>query len=125
VSTKSGSELPSEVTFHYIKSNYFRVIHGDGAMGGLTPRGELFFSIFNERAPLPDVTVQAVENGQLGKEIIEQRKGSDGIVRELEVGIVMDSNVAKSLVLWLNERIKVAEEMKQAANIRGESEVKK
>jgi hypothetical protein len=94
-------------------------------MGGLTPRGELFFSIYNERAPLPDVTVQAVEKGQLGKEIIEQRKGSDGIVRELEVGIVMDSNVAKSLVLWLNERIKVAEQMRQDTSAPGESELKK
>jgi len=46
-------------------------------------------------------------------------------VRELEIGILMDSNVAKSLVLWLNDRIKVAEEMKQTANIRGGSEVKK
>jgi hypothetical protein len=125
VPTESGSKLPSEVTFHYIKSNYFRVIHADGAMGGLTPRGELFFSIFNERSPLPDVTVQAVEKGQLGKEIIEQRKVSDGIVRELEVGILMDSNVAKSLVSWLNERIRIAEEMKQNASISGESEVKK
>ena len=123
--TKSGSDLPSEVTFHYVKSNYFRVIHASGALGGFTPRGELFFSIFNERAPLPDVTVQAIENGQLGKEIIEQRKVSEGIVRELEIGVVMDLTVAQSLVTWLNERIKVAEQMRQDSNAPGESELKK
>ena len=125
MSTKSGDQLPSSITLHYIKSNYFRVVHADGAIGGFTPRGEVFFSIYSERAPLPDVTVQAVENGQLGNEILEQRKGSEGILRELEVGVVMDLNVAKSFHAWLEERIKVAEQMRPELHVRGASEVKK
>jgi hypothetical protein len=112
------------VKFHYVKSNYFRVIHGDGAFGGLTPRGELFLSIYSERAPLPDVTVQAIENDQLGPEIIEQRKVSDGIVREMEVGIVMDLAVAKSLIDWLTKRVEIVEEYKASAKS-SESELKK
>src|SRR5271157_4913600 len=103
------------VKFHYVKSNYFRVVHGDGAFGGLTPRGEVFLSVYSERAPLPDVTVQAVEKGQLGPEIIDQRKGSDGILREIEVGIVMDLAVAKSLIEWLKERVKIVEEYQASA----------
>jgi hypothetical protein len=124
VSTRNEDQLPSSVTQHYIKSNYFRVIHADGAIGGFTPRGEMFFSLFNERAPLPDVTVQAVENGKLGQEITDQRQGSQGIIRELEVGIVMDVNVAKSLVAWLEERIKVADQMRADAQVSRENEVK-
>lgn len=128
VSTSSGEQeqLPSSVTLHYIKSNYFRTIHADGAIGGLTPRGELFLSLYSERPPLPDVVVQAIENGQLGKEIIEQRKGIEGILREIEVGVVMDLNVAKAVVTWLQERIKVADEMMRlGSQIPRESEVKK
>ena len=120
----TGDQLPSSVVLNYIKSNYFRVIHADGAIGGFTPRAQLFVSLFSERAPLPDVTVQAVENGQLGKEIVEQRKGSEGIIRELEVGIVMDLHVAKSLVAWLKERIEIMEQMQSDSRVRGESEVK-
>ncbi|MGB0036504.1 MAG: hypothetical protein WBP79_13625 [Candidatus Acidiferrales bacterium] len=117
-------QIPSSITFHYIKSNFFRVVHADGAMGGFTPRGQIFFSLYSERAPLPDVTVQNVENnGQLGNEIIEQRKGSEGILRELEVGVVMDVQVAQSLVVWLQERIKIAEQMRSDSRVR-ESEVK-
>lgn len=112
------------VKFLYVKSNYFRVVHADGAFGGLTPRGELFMSVFSERAPLPDVTVQAVEKGQLGQEIIEQRQASDGIVREIEVGIVMDLVVAKSVVAWLSDRIKIVEEYNANAKAQ-ESELKK
>jgi hypothetical protein len=125
VSIKAGDQLPSSIALHYVKSNYFRVVHADGAIGGFTPRGEIFVSLYSERAPLPDVTVQAVENGQLGKEIIEQRKGSEGILRELEVGVVMDLNVAKSLMTWLEERIKVAEQMRSDSNIQAESGAQK
>jgi hypothetical protein len=125
VSNKSEGQLPSSVTLNYIKSNYFRVIHADGAIGGFTPKGEMFVSLYSERPPLPDVTVQAVENGQLGPEIIEHRRGTEGILREVEVGVVMDVNVAKALVAWLTERIKVADQMRLDSQVPGESEVKK
>jgi hypothetical protein len=42
----------------------------------------------------------------------------------LEVGIVMDVNVAKSLVAWLEERIKVADQMRADAQVSRENEVK-
>jgi hypothetical protein len=125
VSNKSEGQLPSSVTLNYIKSNYFRVIHADGAIGGFTPKGEMFVSLYNERPPLPDVTVQAIENGQLGAEILEQRRGTEGILREVEVGVVMDVNVAKALVAWLTERINVADQMRADSQTARESEVKK
>ena len=125
MSIKTGDQLPSSVTLHYIKSNYFRVVHADGAMGGFTPRGHLFFSLYSERAPLPDVTVQAVEGtGQLGQEIVEKRQGSEGILRELEVGVVMDLAVAKALVTWLEDRIKILEQLQSDTAGRKEGEVK-
>jgi hypothetical protein len=124
VSIKSGDQLPSSIVLNYIKSNYFRVVHADGAIGGFTPRGQMFMSLYSERAPLPDVTVQAVENGQLGQEIIEQRKSSEGILREIEVGVIMDLNVAKSLAAWLKERIEIMEQIQSNSRVRGESEVK-
>jgi hypothetical protein len=111
VSTEDSPKTPSTVTLNYIKSNFFRVVHVDGAMGGFTPRGQLFFSLYHERPPLPDVTVQAIENGQLGPEIVEQRKGSQGILREIEFGAVMDVAVAKSIVDWLEQRIKIMEQL--------------
>jgi hypothetical protein len=84
----------------------------------------LFFSIYNERAPLPDVTVQKVESdGQLGTEIIEERKASDGVLREIEIGVVMDMKVAKALVDWLQERIKIGQQIQSQIAIK-ESELK-
>jgi hypothetical protein len=43
----------------------------------------------------------------------------------VEVGVVMDVNVAKALVAWLTERIKVADQMRLDSQVPGESEVKK
>jgi hypothetical protein len=116
-------QLPSTVTFHYVKSNHFRVVHASGVFGGLNPDGTLLVSVFSERAPLPDVTVQKVESGgQIGSEIIEMRKSSDGIVRELEVGLNMDIRTARMLVDWLKERIAFADKM--AADMQPKTEVK-
>jgi hypothetical protein len=105
-------ETPSQIKFTYLKSNYFRVVHTDGAIGGFTPQGNIFVSIYSERAPLPDVTVQAVEGGKIGQEIIEERKGTkEGVIRELEVGFTMNVSVAKSLLEWLKQRIEIAEQL--------------
>jgi hypothetical protein len=114
---------PSTVTFHYVKSSHFRVVHTSGVFGGLNPDGSLLVSVFSERAPLPDVTMQKVEsNGQLGAEIIEARKSSDGIVREMEVGLNMDIRTARLIVEWLKERIAFADKM--ATDMQPKTEVK-
>jgi hypothetical protein len=112
VSDTDKAAVPSHVKFRYIKSNYFRVVHVDGAFGGFSPQGKIFVSMFSERPPLPDATFQTVEGGVLGKELVEHRQaGDEGVVRELEVGLAMDVSVAKGLVDWLNERIEIAEKI--------------
>jgi hypothetical protein len=118
-----ATDHPTSVTFHWVKSPHFRTIHANGVFGGFSPNGNLFLSVYSERPVLPDVTVQAIDgSGQIGKEIIEQRKGLQGVVRELEVGLAMDIPTAKSLVEWLNERIKIAESY--TAELQSKTEVK-
>jgi hypothetical protein len=95
-----------KVKFHYIKSNDFRVIHTDGMFGGLTPTGDIFVSLFNQRPPIPQITVQAIkETGELGDEILAERVSKDGIIRQLEVGILMRPDVAEAMVKWLQDRL--------------------
>ena len=99
-----------KIKFHYLKSSYYRVIHVDGAIGGVTPTGEVFFSLYSQRPPIPDLTVQLVsESGQLVEEIKEERQGRDGVVREVEAGLVMSLPVASQLRDWLTQRIDILE----------------
>jgi hypothetical protein len=103
-----------KIRFHYIKSNDFRVIHVDGVFGGPTPTGDIFVSLFNQRPPLPNITVQPIkENGELGDEILAERVSRDGIIRQLEVGLTMRPDVAETLVKWLQERLENMAEMKR------------
>lgn len=94
------------IKFFYIKSNYYRVIHADGAWGGLTPHAGIFFALYNERSAIPQVTAnKIIDNAALGEEIPEETQKKDGVVREVEAGIIMDLAIAEGFHKWLGERI--------------------
>lgn len=107
---KNSSEI-SQIEFNYIKGNHFRIIHADGVMSNGTPRGDLFLGFYNERFPLPDSqTFEINEEGRIINEIMEKRKiNSKGIMREVEVGVTLDIEAAKVLVLSLSQLIRQVE----------------
>lgn len=102
--------MTDEVTFHYIKSNYFRVAHADGAWGGITPRGLIQINFYSERQPIAKQTFHTIEGDRLGPEIADRRIVRDGPVREIEFGAVMDLSTAKLVREWLDDKIKVLEQ---------------
>lgn len=97
------------IDFHYIKSNTFKVVHCDGVWGGATPRGYITINFFSERSPIPQKLTHALvekqdEKGQLlGEEI--DRKSKSGVIREVDVEVIMDLRMAKSLNNWLARHI--------------------
>jgi hypothetical protein len=95
------------ITFHYIKSNLFRVAPVHGMWGGPTGHGDITVSFFNERAPIPqEMALEVNENGTLGKEL--RRVSKQGVVREVEIELVMSTSTAETLCAWLQEKIKAA-----------------
>jgi hypothetical protein len=109
---RSNPENP-RLKFHFHKSTAFRVVHADGAWGGLTPRLDVFMTFYSERPPIPQVIVHEItDRGLLGQEVRSEREAKDGIIREAEVGVTMDLSVAKSLVAWLQEKIREAEKLR-------------
>lgn len=96
--------------FRYIKSEFFRVVHANGAWGGLTPQAEIHMVIFSERPAIPDAIVHAItEDGRLGKEIAV--KGEGGVVREYEVDVVLNYVTAKAMQVWLNDQVNKLEQV--------------
>ena len=92
------------ITFHYIKSNSFRVVHGDGVWGGGTPNGNISMSFWSQRAPIPQtLTHEITPGGDLGDEIARESK--QDVIREVEVAVVVSLDVAKSLVTWLEDKV--------------------
>jgi len=108
------SHETEEVVFSYLKSGYFRVIHADGAWGGLSPRGDIHIAFYNERAAIPDVSKLVVSPE--GRIITpEQFSASSQVVREVEVDVVVDLVTAKGLLRWLNEKVRALEGLMREA----------
>lgn len=111
-------ETPETVPFHYIKSNDFRVLHADGAIGNVTPSGLIFVGFYSERAALPQMLVhELTETGQIGNEVQDRRVGKKGIVREIETGAIMSVETASSLIAWLQERVDLVKKLRTTAEM--------
>jgi len=96
---------PAQVAFHYVKSSGFRTVHGDGIIGSITPRGLIHFAVYTERPAIPQIVVHEVDaHGKVGN-VVAAPMGRDGIVRELEVDIILDLQTARSFREWLDLRL--------------------
>lgn len=94
------------IVFEYIKSELFRVIHADGAIGGITPQGNIHFALFSERAAIPRVLMhEANPDGSLGKALPDRSVVRPGLIREMDVDVVMSLATAEPFAAWLEERI--------------------
>jgi len=94
----SESTQPKKLRVEYLKSSAFRIIHADGALGGTSPRLELFITFYSERFPIPKVlTYEPTSTNSPGREIMEERESKEGIIREVEVGVMLDLPAAKKL----------------------------
>jgi hypothetical protein len=97
--------LPEEqknVVFEYIKSPLFRVIHADGAIGGLTPAGNVHFALYSERSAIPQMTVHPHRpDGTVGPP--GQTVARPGIVREMDVDVVISPNFIPAFIEWLQQ----------------------
>ena len=102
----SADETVRQVSFDYIKGNFFRVAHVDGVIGALTPSGLIHFATFSERPSIPQHVVHEIsEDSQLGTELPSLAVNRGSIVRELEVDLIMSPEVAASLRDWLTSQL--------------------
>lgn len=103
------STPPSSVKIFYEKGRLFRVIHVDGALGGLTPSRQIFVSLYNQRSPLPKMVEQRLSvDGKLGEVI--NRETKTGVFREMEIGLVLTSEAAQEIAKFLLQQAKMLDE---------------
>lgn len=110
---KTTGQRSDTIEFDYIKSNHYRVIHADGAVGGSTPTGYIQMDVWSQRRPIPDKVVHALEDGYLGEEV--SRESRAGIIREVEAGILLDVRAAIAMRDWIDRQIEELAEHLNAA----------
>jgi hypothetical protein len=104
-----------QIEVFYHKSNFFRVVHADGCVGGINPRGMINCGFYSERSAIPLRTSFSIINGKPSQEAIIESK--PGLVRELEVDVTMDINAAASFHKWLGLQL---EQLRVKLNISDE-----
>ena len=104
--SKPNSPEERIIRAHYIKSNHFRVIYSDGVIGSITPSGNLQINFFSQRNPIPQLMTYRVDAaGHVLGETKEERVQREGVVREVEVGVVMTIDEARSLASWVEDKV--------------------
>ena len=102
VTKAAKSPEPQRVALEYIKSNLFRVIHADGAIGGVTPAGNIHVAFYSERPAIPRMTVHLrADDGTLGAPIPDQTVSRAGFIREMDIDIVFNRELVPKLIEWL------------------------
>lgn len=105
-------EKPQSIQFHYIKSQFFRTVHADGAIGGMTPHADIVANFYSERQPIPKIVTQEIKPDMtLGQEL--KKVCLEGIVREVEISVSMSVLTAQALRDWLDLQLKGVEEAKK------------
>lgn len=102
------------VVFEYIKSNFFRVIHSDGAIGGITPEGNIHLAFFSDRPAIPKMQIHKKNaDGTLGEMLPEHTIARPGIIREMDIDIVISPDAVQALIGWLNNQIQQLNDLKK------------
>lgn len=105
----SEETTPEKIRIKYRKSEDYRIVHGSGVYGGLTPEGSIKFDIYTEYQPPPDEEIKTVgEDGKLTP-LEETNEKSITIERERQVGVIISVNQAKSIINWLRDKVETIE----------------
>jgi hypothetical protein len=107
---------PQKIKFDYIKGNFFRTARADGAWAGTNGYQDIILSFYSERTPIPKQTVHPIsEQNLLGEEILSERITRDAVVREVEICLSMNLDVARALQKLLEKQVEAIEAAKAAA----------
>jgi hypothetical protein len=98
-------EAPREIVFVHRRSEDYRTVAANGVHGGITGRGDFRLDFFVEYTDLPDSVTHSVTPDGLGPQIDRSPERPD-VIREAQVGVVMQIEQARNLARWILERTK-------------------
>jgi hypothetical protein len=98
----------SELNVYFVRGSLFRVVHASGVWYSGDSEQNLHLTFFNERSPIPEklVLVLGPQGGVVG-DVPEKRELKTGVVRELEVDVVLSQAAAEELYKTLGENLKL------------------
>lgn len=110
------SKHDPSISFKYIFKYDYNPVYVNGAHGGVSPRGEIIANFYLERQPLPNEITHAINpDGSIGTDVVavDPENLNSTIVRFVSSGVVLNYQNAKSLHVWLGDKIAELERMIQ------------
>jgi len=100
---------PRRFSFKYQDAASFRTVRVNGVLGGSTPTGEIYMGVYTQRPSLPETSSLDVdEHGTPGQEILGPLQ--EDLIREMEVGLILDLPNAVAIRTWLDGHIKTLQQ---------------
>jgi len=106
--SKEGDGRPTEesVEFVFTEDDDYRDIYVNGAFGGVSPRGDFRFDLYQESLIDPERIIQKLsEDGSIGEEIERSPKGAQ-YIRAKKVRVTLTIDNAESIANWILRTIK-------------------
>ena len=91
-----------EIKIAFKKAPDYRIVPVTGAWGGVNPQGEIIFDLFVERLEVESVRVKV----DPGRPPVEIAREGEIHVRELQFGVVVRADIARSIGEWLIQKAK-------------------
>jgi hypothetical protein len=105
--------IPKELVYEFLNSPHYRTVHADGVFGGVTTQGLIHLSFYSEHSSLPSKITFQINEDRIPQEISRENSPSDvNVTREIEIGVMLSLEVAKSTRDWLDGHIKTLENLK-------------
>ena len=96
-----------------VKSPSALSFHADGMWGGLTPKLEVAIGFFTEQFSPPDSVTYELPDPMPGELKEVARHGGGIIQRELQVQVFISVDVAKSMIVWLQDKVDTAAKVEE------------
>ena len=108
---QSPSAGLSKMAIHFVKSSQFRVVHASGVWYGGDAQQNLHLTFFNERNPIPKKLVLLLnDQGMIVGDDPSEREAKEGIVREMEVDVILSFQAAVELHKTLGDNLKAIQQ---------------
>ena len=91
---------------HFIKTGDFKTTNINGIFGGLTPSGQITMHHYIERTVLPtEITYEVDQQVEMQNPVEVGRLQKEGVIREVNGALLLDIDMAKSMIVWLQSKI--------------------
>jgi hypothetical protein len=105
------SRIPSKIRYSFSVDPKARLQTAHGVWGGVNAQGEIEINFYCESDALPSFVEQIVDpDGSLGHEFVPEGEERREVVRHIHSRVLLNYNMARGLLEWLEEQVNILEE---------------